>query len=278
MRTPYAGCDVLVVLAKEPADFRIAQAQGWYRIPTSSRIPVVLQQRCVRFIAFYFPKAFKELKFSIRFFAAVTGVEVVSRQQLFPSETPNSKSAKQYYKISFGPLQELPQPIISHRGRFVLFIPTTWVKLSHARELNDLYHESPLEDTLWAELKRQNLPAERQVVLPTKDNNWICDFAFYCAQGNVDVECDGDTYHMHPEAVRYDKGRNNEIAAIANWHILRFTTRNIEEELPQTMRLIKAKIDRLGGLHYAQENVVRYVSTPNAQLDLFGPATDEATA
>ncbi|RYE89371.1 MAG: hypothetical protein EOO37_05155, partial [Cytophagaceae bacterium] len=192
MRQPYPICDVLVVLAKEPADFLIAQTQGWYRIPTSSRIPVTLQKRQARVIAFYFPEKFKLLKSSIRFFAEITGVETVSRQALFPTETPNSKSAKQYYKISFGPLQELPQPIRSYRPRFILFIPTTWAKFSQATELNDLYHESPLEDKLWVELKRQNLPAERQVLLLTKDKKWICDFAFYCAKGTIDVECDGD--------------------------------------------------------------------------------------
>ena len=115
----------------------------------------------------------------IRFFAEITNVEVVSRQHLFPNETPNSRSALLYHKISFGALQELPQPIISYRGRFILFIPTTWAKFSQAGEINDLYHESPLEDTLWVELKRQNLLAERQVLLPTNDKKWICDFAFW---------------------------------------------------------------------------------------------------
>lgn len=269
MKKLYPVCDALVVLAKEPNDFHVAQTQGWYRIPTSSRIPVTLQKKQARFIAFYFPKNFRELRYSIRYYAEITGVEVVSRQQLFPDETPNSKSEKLYHKISFGPLLTLAQPIISYRGRFILFIPTTWAKLSRAEEINDLYHESPLEDTLWAELKRQNLPAERQVLLPTKEKNWICDFAFYCAKGKIDVECDGDTYHMQPDAVRYDKARNNEIAAVAGWDILRFTTRDIEEEMPQTVGLIKSKIDRLGGLHYAREDVVRYVTRQNDQLGLF---------
>ncbi|SDY29799.1 endonuclease domain-containing protein [Hymenobacter psychrophilus] len=271
MTKPYAVCDVLIVLAKEPADFHLAQTQGWYRIPTNSRIPITLQKKQARIIAFYFPKVFKDLKFSIRFFAEITGVEVVTRQHLFPNETPNSRSAVLYHKISFGPLQELPRPIVSYRGRFILFIPTTWAKFSQAEEINDLYHDSPLEDTLWTELKRQNLPAERQVLLPTKEKNWICDFAFYCAKGQIDVECDGDTYHMHPDAVRYDKARNNEIAAVAGWDVLRFTTRNIEEEMPQTVNLIKTKIDRLGGLHYVREDVVRYVSNRNDQLNLFDP-------
>ena len=270
LRSPYPVSDVLIVLAKEPSDFYIAQTQQWYRIPTSTRLPPCFREGTVRFLAFYFPQAFKELCYSIRHYAAVTKVEVVTRAALFPDETPSSRSAQTYHKISFGPVQELPQPIVSYRGRRLLFVPTTWAKFSQATEINDVFHESPLEDTFWQELKRQNLPAERQVLLRTNGKNWVCDFVFYCAKGTVDVECDGDTYHMSPEAVIYDKARNNEISAAADWDVLRFTTRHIEQEMPWAMGLVKQKIDRLGGLHYAKEDMVRYVGNRNNQLDLFG--------
>lgn len=160
MKAPYPISDVLIVLVKEPNDFYIAQTQHWYRIPTSSRIPGNLRDRQARVIAFYFPSAFKEQKFSIRFYARITSVEVVSRQALFPVETLNSKSGKTYYKICFEPLQTLPRPIISYRGRRLIFVATTWAKFSQAEEINDLFHESPLEDKLWQELKKHKLLAE----------------------------------------------------------------------------------------------------------------------
>ena len=265
----YPDTDVLVVLAKDPNDFHLAQTQQWYRIPVSTRQPASLRQRQVRYLAFYFPKSFKDQKYSVRYYAAVTGVAVVPRQELFPGEAPSSRSGQLYHKISLGPLHELPRPIASLRGRRLLFVPTTWAKLMQAEEVNDLFHDSPLEDVFWQELKRQNLPAERQYLLTTNGRNWICDFVFFCANGTVDVECDGDTYHMHPEAVRYDKARNNEIAAGADWDVLRFTTRNITDEMPYTMHLVKQKIDRLGGLRDARTNVTRYVADTGPQLPLF---------
>lgn len=166
---------------------------------------------------------------------------------------------------------ELPKPIISHRGRQLLFIPTTWQKFITADEINDIFNDSPLEEKLWKELKRRRWPAERQVLLRTNDKNWLCDFVLYCAKGTVDVECDGDTYHMQPETVIYDKMRNNEIAAVADWDVLRFTTRHIEQNLDWTMRTIGRKISLLGGLKYAQEDSVRYYSKNDDQLDLFSP-------
>lgn len=185
----------------------------------------------------------------------------VPRRALFPHEAHTAKSSQLYYKITFGSLKDLPRPILNHRGRQLLFIPTTLDKLIRADEINDVFSDSPLEEQLWIELKKHDLPAERQFLLRTNDDNWICDFAFFCKTGTIDVECDGDTYHMQPEQVIYDKNRNNQIAAVANWSTLRFTTKHLLDEMPQTIQTIKRKIDKFGGLYYAQENTYKYVST-----------------
>ncbi len=261
--------DTLVALFKDKTDFLLARDEGWYRIPTSSRVPTLVQSGTLRYISFYFKKSFGDWKYSIRHVAPVTKVEVVRRVVLFPNETPNRNSDSTYHKISFGPLQALPKPIISHRGRQLLLFPTTLEKLQNAEELNDIFADSPLEERLWAELKKHNLPAERQFFLKTNENNWICDFAFFCKNGTIDVECDGDTYHMQPERVVYDKGRNNEITAVANWAVLRFTTQHLMHEMDHTILTIKRKIDKFGGLHYAAEDTFRYVSRQDGQLGLF---------
>lgn len=264
--------DVLVVLAKEPKDFQIAQSQFWYRIPTSSRIPTNLRDNSARYIAFYFPKAFGDLKYSISYYAKITKVETVTRKELFPEESINSKSGKSYHKISFSDLEQLPKPILSRRGRQLLFIPTTWEKFSTAEEINDIFNDSPLEEKLWVELKRRRWSAERQVLVRTNQQYWICDFVFYCIKGIVDVECDGDSYHMQPEAVIYDKVRNNEISAVADWDILRFTTVHVQENFDWVLRTIGRKIQLLGGLEHARDDIVRYVSKNDNQLDIFGSA------
>jgi very-short-patch-repair endonuclease len=259
--------DALIVLLKDRKDFGIAQKEFWYRIPTSSRLPKNLFN--AKYIAFYFPKIFDQWKYSIRFFAEISNIEIVQRKELFPNELHNSKSEKEYYKISFGKIQELIYPIISQRGRMLLFIPTTFQKLVEAKELNDVFNDSPLENKLWSKLKSENLPAERQFLLRTNEKNWVCDFAFFCKQGTIDVECDGDEFHTSYEAVIYDKVRNNEIEAVANWDVLRFTTLHIEKEMDWTIRTIKRKIDKLGGLYFVQEDQFKYVSKSDSQLNLF---------
>lgn len=262
--------NVLVVLVKDKTDWLIAQTQGWYRIPTDTRIPTNLGENEVEYIAFYFPKKFGGEKYSIRYYARTTDVQKVCRKSLFPNESPNNKSNNTYYKISFLPLIALAKPIISYRGRMLLFIPTTFEKLINADELNDIFNDSPLEERLWQKLKSEKLPAERQFYLKTDEKSWICDFAMFCKTGRIDIECDGDEHHMSYDAVFYDKTRNNEIESIANWSVLRFTTKHLTEHLDDSINKIKQKIDRLGGLYYAAEDKYQYVSKLDGQLRLFG--------
>ena len=73
---------------------------------------------------------------------------------------------------------------------------------------------------------------------------------------------------MQPEQVIYDKNRNNQIAAVANWATLRFTTKHIVEEMPKTILTIERKINKFGGLYYAQEDTFKYVSRDD-QMRLF---------
>ena len=66
-------------------------------------------------------------------------------------------------------------------------------------------------------------------------------------------------YRMQSEAVIYNKMRNNEIAAVADWDVPRFTTRHIEQDLDWTMRTIGRKVSLLGELKYAQEDSVHII-------------------
>lgn len=47
---------------------------------------------------------------------------------------------------------------------------------------------SALEDPLWAEIKRRNIPVERQEYVQVNDNMYALDFARYCNSGKIEVE------------------------------------------------------------------------------------------
>ncbi len=152
----------------------------------------------------------------------------------------------------------------------MLFIPTTWQKFERASQLNDLFDESPLEDTLWHSLKSLEILAERQWQLHAETRELFLDFAVFCNRGYLDIETDGDTWHLQKERVRRDNARNNALARMG-WQVLRFNGQQIREEIAEyCIPEIQKTINTLGGL--SEDGLVPRVFYPQAGLLVSLPA------
>jgi very-short-patch-repair endonuclease len=201
-----------------------------------------------QWLAFYQTKVFGPEKYSINYYARVLDIQQVYRWQLFPNQPGDKKSSRQYYKLKLEPLRRLSKPILSRRWRRIVFIPTTWLKFVNAVEINDLYDDSPLEDRLWAEFKRLEIQAERQVFVKVKNQDYALDFAVYCAKGDLDIETDGDTYHNDSEKASQDNVRDNTLKTVG-WRVLRFNTPQIQEKMTDyCIPTIVENINNLGGI------------------------------
>ncbi len=238
--------DVLIALMNSKKDFAIAQEQGWYRIPVKSA-PQIVRDYNLNYLAFYQTKLFADEAFSIRWFGEVQRISVVKRKELLPDLKLDPKADNEYFKIEFDNLQLLPEPIVSHRLRRILFISTTLRRFQTAKEINDVFQESPIEETVWDALKSEKITAERQYLVGTDKQFFYLDFALFCKDRNIDVECDGDTFHSKPDDVKRDKKRNNLLESLG-WSVLRFTTDEIFNHLKETITLMKQTINRYGGL------------------------------
>lgn len=266
--TEYSKNNVLVAIMNNKKDFLIAQEKGWYRIPVKSAPKNMRDETKVKYLAFYQTKIFGEEKYTIKWYAEIKNINKVLRKDLFEDEPQNSKSNKEYYKIEFNELRQLKQPIISKKGRRIVFIPTTEQKFFSATEINYLFNESPIEDKFWKALVDHDIEAERQYFITAQGKNRFLDFAIFCKDRNINVECDGDQHHTKIKDVKYDKIRNNEISSLG-WNILRFTTHQIESELEKSISLVKDTINKLGGVVYT-ENPQRTKRFPKNEGGLFG--------
>ena len=159
-----------------------------------------------------------------------------------------------YHRLELDALQIRPEPIFSRRRRLIVFIPSIWRKFTTALEINDLVHGSPLEDRLWAAFKQEEIEAERQWWEWDKTTRYCLDFALFCPERNVDVECDGDTWHANPDAAVHDNARNNFLED-RDWHVLRFNTRQLTDDLPCCVRSVTTLINRCGGLLLSDDSV-----------------------
>jgi very-short-patch-repair endonuclease len=265
--------EFLVAIMNNWADFRILSEDLWYRIPVAS---------CPKpwpptWLGFYQTKVFKDEAFAVKYYGRVRGLTVKRRHELFPNESPNPKSDREYFQIHLHSLDRLSQPIYSRRLRRIVFIPTTRDKFHRAVEINDLYDESPLEDRLWAEFKRLDIAAERQWYFKVVNSRYYLDFAVFCQNGAVDIEADGDTWHTDPKRVPQDNQRFNDLQS-AGWRILRFNGEQIRNGLADyCVPKITEMINSLGGLR--EERIVSRTFYPTSdgiaqQLALFEEPMD----
>ena len=269
--------EVLVAILNNLEDMRLAREAGWYRIPVSSVRKWLQGPWPPHWLAFYQTKVFGPEAYAVNYYATVRSTRIVPRTALFP-DTPRNhpKANRKYYQLLLENLQRLPEPIISRRLRRIVFIPTTFEKFKMAVEINDLWDESPLEDRLWAILKRVQIRAERQFDIKIDDHTYFLDFAIFCNEGNIDVETDGDTWHIGPESALVDRHRDNALAS-RGWRVLRFNTGEIRERpVDYCVSKVMKTVNRLGGLDHTTGVPVKYdPSDPLGprQLSLFDQDT-----
>jgi very-short-patch-repair endonuclease len=251
--------EVLVAILNDPEDMRLAHEAGWYRIPVASAQKWLGDCWPPRWLAFYQTKVFGLEAYAINYYAAVRGIRTVSRADLFP-DTPadHPKARRLYYQLLLDRLHPLAKPIVSRRLRRIVFIPTTFEKFKAAVEINDLWDESPLEDRLWAIFKRTQIRAERQYPIQIDEYTYFLDFAIFCSEGKIDIETDGDTWHIGPESALVDRQRDNNLAS-QGWQVLRFNTTEIHEHpIDYCVSKVMATINRLRGLDDTTGVPLRY--------------------
>jgi len=222
---------------------RILQQDHWYRIPVRTA-PADLEQ--IRWLAFYQTRVFGAEKWAVNYCARVLRVSVRKRLDLLPDEPLSAKAGDYYYRMDVDDLLRLARPIPSLRWRRIVFIPTTRERLCRAQEVNDLFCASPIEDRLYEVMKASGLAPERQFPVRGDESSHMLDLAVFCREGNIDVECDGESYHTGPDKAEADRTRDNALTA-AGWRVLRFSGREIRSRPDDCLKTLQRTVRRLGG-------------------------------
>jgi len=262
--------DTLIALLRDVNDYNIAHDQHWYRIPERSA-PRIVEDKRIKYIAFYQTRKFRADAFVVRWYARINKIKIVLRQDLFPNEKINPRTNTIYYKIEFDKLRELKRPIPSKKQRRIIFIPTTFKKFRNAKEINDLFFESPIEERMWEAFRKEEINAERQYEViygKGKSQRYYLDFAMFCKSRNLAVECDGDTYHSKLEDVKKDKHRDN-ILESQGWNILRYTTDDIMYKIDNSVMQVKEAINNYGGIETPKGEFQYIITKPSKQDKLF---------
>ena len=261
---------VLVALVKSPSDWNLIQSGGYYRIPTKSA-PSMVRDGSVEYLAFYFTKSFGEHAYKVEWYGKVNHLRVTTRSEAVPSQPNHPKANAQYFVIGIEKCLKLSEPFESIRPRRLLFIPTTQQKFFYPliREINHLFNESPLENLLWDSFVAEKIPVQRQYYLEIKRKKMKLDFAIFCANKNIGIECDGDQWHNKKPNIESDKSRDNLLES-NGWASLRFTYDMITKSLPEVMSTITDTINRYGGVKANESDPPSYLpSGKGGQRRLF---------
>ncbi len=123
--------EVLVALLPRKESLQTLQSEKWYHIPVES---APKKRWPPKTLAFYHGKVFgKKEAYKIRYHGEVEQIDIIPRKELFPDDEENHyKAEKLYYRLQIRKLEERPTPIISHRPRRLVFIPTTKEKFYFA--------------------------------------------------------------------------------------------------------------------------------------------------
>ena len=170
----YPDDRILVAIMNNLEDWRRVQEEHWYRIPVKHAPEPVPN---IDIIAFYFTKTFGSDKWAIHYFAPIQGHELLTRQDLIPSEPDHNRKGEWYYKFELGDLQHKIPPIISHHWRRITFIVTTGDRFETAEEINDLFENQSPAGRLYIKLKEDGFHPERDWPLKEHGLNYQADLA-----------------------------------------------------------------------------------------------------
>ena len=243
--------DTVIGVLKRKKDLPIAVHDKWYRIPVKSA-PIIVRDKRIRYLALYQGKQFKDYPSQIQWYGEVKKITIHKRIELFPEEKYDPNANEEYYRIEFAEVHKLPEPIRVIRPRRIHFITTVFERFIQAKELNDVFLESPIEEKFWKALKSEDIDAERQYIIDYFENKhqrfYCLDFAIFCKIRHIDLECNGDKHHYEKkEDIKKDQRRNRTLTK-KGWAILRYTKDEIDNKLEYCIDELKETVDKYGGL------------------------------
>ena len=137
--------------------------------------------------------------------------------------------------------------------------------------INNKADHARLHEEKWYRIPVENAP---EIIKngKTKDKErYFLDFAIFCRDRHINVECDGDSYHDSPDQVHYDKDRNNELTA-KGWSVLRYTTEQLLYKPERVMNKLMRTINKNGGVAHDGDVFLKLdavMKNASGQLRLF---------
>jgi hypothetical protein len=218
--------DCLVAVVTNDADLARFATERWYRIPARAigRTLAADALTDLRHIALYQTCSVTAgLPGAVELHGAVSSITTEVRRALLPDEPDHPHAHEEYHVVRVGAVERLEHPLVSLHPRRITFLRTARERLLAARDVNDLYIGTVVEEELWCTLRE--LGAQRRCFMNVSDQVMEVDFAIVNGARAVGVICGGEDAY--------------EPAAGA-WSVVRFSHAELERDLARCLSEIIA--------------------------------------
>jgi very-short-patch-repair endonuclease len=231
---------VLVAVVKNKRDLDLVLKEKWYRIPVK-----YAPKQKFKYLAFYEPASGKLGK-KIVYFAKIKKIETAIRRRLLPKESLHPRASEEYLYLKLEKVYKLPLPIRNTNCRRVTFAFTTLPQLKKAKDILDLYNVPPIEKIFAKALKKAKIKFVREFCVnksaPSK--RYRLDFAVFCPNGKIAIECDGIKSHSLRSQKIKDCAKDKFLRRIG-WQIFRLKEEEIINNIQNAVLKLKGKMKSL---------------------------------
>ena len=233
---------VLVAVLKNQRDLDILLHERWYRIPVQDCPKLKFKS-----IAFYQPALFGKQGKQIKYYAEVLKSETKKRKDLLPHEPDHPRANEDYYQFWMGEIKELSSPVKNIIPRRVCFGFTTLKKLFKAKDILQIYGVAPTEQMIEKGLSLVGIKVNSQhYIIKSSKKRYRLDFAVFCKNGAIAIECDNKKAHSSKIQVKKDRAKNIFLRR-HGWVVVRLSERKIIFDLPGCVKRVESEVKRFGG-------------------------------
>lgn len=235
------GWKVLIGILKDRRDLGILLTRRWYRIPVSHT-----PRRTFDYLAFYQNSNFGKTGQCIRYIAPVLGKFRAKRGKMIPNEPRHPRVDESYWFYRVGKPMLLPNPVRNLGPRRITFAYTSLRHLFESHDILEVFGVPPIELMMQKEFAAAGIPALPEFTMSAGKKRYRLDFAIFCRNGALAIECDGEEFHNHPVQARYDRAKDARLRKLG-WTVLRLGEKEIVRSPAKCLNRVNALVRRLGG-------------------------------
>lgn len=199
------------------------------------------------YIAFYQTTALGKIGGRIEHYARISKRKIVKRKQLLPHELDHPRSEDEYCMLAFRTVLKLKKPIVNKPGMRINFGFATLSRLNKSRTIANLFGVRQVELVFRKLLTKLRIPFVAEHVIKHRGKTrYRLDFAIFCKNGRIDLECDMRKFHRG--ARRSKDACRDRFMKKHGWKVMRLTDEEILNTPNRCIVELKSAIKSLGGL------------------------------